>query len=122
MRGLHSVKPARAAALSDAEFDRLTAFIDAELESDISCARLSRIVELPLRVVFEGIKARTGLPPYQFVLKRRVEQAQKLLSQSDLSIAEVAFRCGFSSQQHMTSVLNRKLGCTPGQVRFKGLG
>ncbi|MCZ4094111.1 AraC family transcriptional regulator [Sinorhizobium psoraleae] len=122
MRGLHSVKPARAAALSDAEFDRLTAFIDAELESDISCARLSRIVELPLRVVFEGIKARTGLPPYQFVLKRRVEQAQKLLSQSDLSIAEVAFRCGFSSQQHMTSVLNRKLGYTPGQVRSKGLG
>lgn len=120
VRGLHSMKPARATALSDTEFDRLATFIDAELERDISCARLASIVDLPLRVVFEGIKARTGLPPYQFVLKRRVEQAQKLLSQTDLSIAEVAFRCGFSSQQHMTSVLNRKLGYTPGEVRANG--
>ncbi|MBP2237045.1 AraC family transcriptional regulator [Sinorhizobium kostiense] len=117
LRGLHAVKPANASTLSDAEFDRLSAFIDAELEGDISCARLTGCVDLPLRVVFEGIKTRTGLPPYQFVLRRRVEQAQKLLMRSDFSIAEIAFRCGFASQQHMTSVLKRQLGHTPGQIR-----
>ena len=45
-----SVRPVNRAGLSDGEFARISAFIDAELEGDISCARIARAVDLPLRV------------------------------------------------------------------------
>lgn len=118
VRGLRSVRPARTAELSDGEFRRISAFIDAELDGDISCARIAKAVDLPLRVVFDGMKARTGLSPYQFVLERRINKARDLLTRSDLPIAEVALACGFSSQQHLTATLSRKLGNTPRRLRL----
>ena len=117
LQGLRAVKPVDTLSLSDAEFARISAFIDAELDGDISCARIAGAVDLPLRIIFEGMKARTGLSPYQFVLERRVERAQQLLAGTEFSIAEIAYRCGFASQQHMTTVLRRKLGDTPGRLR-----
>jgi AraC family transcriptional regulator len=119
LQGLRSVRPVSAAGLSDQEFARISAFIDQGLEEDISCAGIARAVDLPLRVVFTGMKARTGLSPYQFVLERRVERAQELLRETELSIAEIAFRCGFASQQHLTATLSRKLGDTPYRLRSR---
>ena len=39
------------------------------------------------------------------------------LLQSDLSLAEIAYRCGFTHQEHMTRLFGRKLGMTPGAYR-----
>ena len=60
--------------------------------------------------------------PHQYVLRRRVEHAQALLAGSDLSLAEVALRSGFSSQSHMTAVVVQQLGATPGAIRARRLG
>jgi AraC family transcriptional regulator len=121
LQGLRHVKPVESVNLSDAEFARICAFVDAELEGDISCARIAGTVDLPLRIIFEGMKARTGQSPYQFVLERRVERARTFLAKTELPIAEIAFRCGFASQQHMTTVLRKKLGYTPGRLRHDGV-
>jgi len=118
MQGLRAVRPVTTIGLSDGEFRRITTFIDGELEGDISCARIAKSVDLPLRVVFDGMKARTGLSPYQFVLERRIDKARDLLTHSDLPIAEVALACGFASQQHLTATLSRKLGNTPRRLRL----
>ena len=64
-------------------------------------------------------KAATGLPPYQYVIARRVERAQHLLrGDGELGLAEVAFRAGFSDQSHFSSHFKRIIGVTPGQFRI----
>src|SRR5260221_6180552 len=64
-------------------------------------------------------KAGTGLPPYQYVIARRVERAQHLLrGDGELGLAEGAFRAGFSDQSHFSSHFKRIIGITPGQVRI----
>jgi AraC family transcriptional regulator len=116
--GLSQVRPVGRAGLSEDAFCRLTEFIDAEIENDISCDRLARALDLPLRVLFDGVKARTGLSAYQFVLHRRIARAQELLTRSSLSISEIALACGFASQQHLTATLSKKLGNTPRRLRL----
>jgi AraC family transcriptional regulator len=116
--GLSDVRPVGRAGLSDAAFRQLTEFIDEEMENDISCEGLARALDLPLRVLFDGIKARTGLSAYQFVLHRRIARAEELLTHTDLAISEIALACGFASQQHLTATLSRKLGSTPRRLRF----
>ena len=63
-------------------------------------------------------KAATGLPPHQFVITRRVERAKELLQAgTDLSLAEVALRAGFSDQSQFSRHFKRLVGVTPGQFR-----
>jgi len=117
MRQLTIAPPARRDMLSDLEFARLCAYIEGNLEDKLSCADLSRAINLPLRVIYDSVKARTGRSPYNLVIEKRVERACVMLRDGDASIAEVAVACGFSSQQHLTATLSRRLGCTPRRLR-----
>jgi len=40
-----------------------------------------------------------------------------LIRASKLSLAEIAYACGFSSQSHMTTAFSNQLGETPGAIR-----
>ncbi|MBF9033177.1 helix-turn-helix domain-containing protein [Rhodobacterales bacterium HKCCE2091] len=62
-------------------------------------------------------RAGTGLPPHQFLIKLRVEVARDLLEKTHLPIAEIAFECGFSHQEHMTRQFRRHCGTTPAAYR-----
>lgn len=103
--------------LSDDQFHRIDEFILRELDGHITCARMAEAVNLPLRVVVDGIKQRTGLTAYRYVIEKRIERAQYLLQSTELPISEVALTCGFSSQQHLTATLSGKLGFTPKRLR-----
>ena len=60
----------------------------------------------------------TGLPPHQYVIARRVERARQLLQAgTNLSLAEVALRAGFSDQSHFCRHFKRLVGVTPGRFR-----
>ncbi|MFC3230639.1 helix-turn-helix domain-containing protein [Marinibaculum pumilum] len=106
--------------LSDAAFRLICDHIDAELANEISCEGIAAAAGLPLRVVFDGMKARTGMSPYKYVVERRLARACHLLRSTDDPIADIAFACGFSSQQHLTSAMSTRLGRTPLRVRRDG--
>jgi AraC family transcriptional regulator len=64
-------------------------------------------------------KAATGLPPYQYVIARRVERAQHLLrTHRQLGLAEVALRVGFSDQSKFCFHFKRIVGVTPRQFQI----
>lgn len=103
--------------LSDIEYDSIVELIDAELGGDITCARLAEAANVPLKVVFDGMRLRTGMSPYRFVMQRRAERATELLTGTNLPISEVALACGFSSQQHLTAYFSSRFGRTPARIR-----
>ncbi len=120
LRGLGTVKEDRRHGLSDREFNAICAYIDAELDNDVTCAKLATAAGVPLRVVFDGMKMRTGMSPYRYVMEKRLERARDMLRNSSMPISEIALACGFSSQQHLTSTLSEKLGTTPQKMRLNG--
>ena len=64
-------------------------------------------------------KTATGLPPHRYVIMRRVERARQLLqAATDLSLAEVALRAGFSDQSVFCLHFKRLVGVTPRQFRM----
>jgi LacI family transcriptional regulator len=54
-----------------------------------------------------------GCTVHQEILNHKLEIAKQLLARHDLSSAEVAIRCGFTSLQYMYAVFRRELDCTP---------
>jgi AraC family transcriptional regulator len=53
----------------------------------------------------------------EYIRKRRIEYASELLSNSDLSMTEIASTCGFSDQSHFCALFKRHSGMTPGKFR-----
>jgi LacI family transcriptional regulator len=55
---------------------------------------------------------------YAEVQRQQLERAEILLVENPkLTIAEVAYACGFQDARHLSVVCRRKLGCTPGSLR-----
>jgi AraC family transcriptional regulator len=117
MRQLDAGATPRRNGLSDQEFARLCDYIEQNLENKLTCADMSRAVNLPLRVVYDSVKLRTGRSPYSLIIEKRIERACSMLLHSNASIVEIACACGFSSQQHLTATLSRRLGRTPRRFR-----
>jgi AraC family transcriptional regulator len=91
--------------------------IDAELDTDLSLASLARESGYSRAHFLRMFRTATGLTPHQYVLQRRLSTAQQLLRQSKMSLADIALRCGFSSQTHMNDVFRKQLGITPQEYR-----
>lgn len=68
----------------------------------------------PLELRF---KRETGRTLQKEIWRVRLERAKDMLIETDLSVAEVAERCGFSEPQRMTEVFGRELGVAPGAFR-----
>nr|WP_262910943.1 helix-turn-helix transcriptional regulator [Flaviramulus multivorans] len=65
-------------------------------------------------------KQLTNLTPMRYLMMRRLEMSKKmLLENSDLSVAEVAFSCGFSTSQYYSTVFKKHEKCTPIEYRQK---
>jgi transcriptional regulator GlxA family with amidase domain len=59
----------------------------------------------------------TGSAPLQWLISQRVLQAQRLLETTDLSVDEVARRCGFRSPVALRGHFRRQLGVSPAVYR-----
>jgi AraC family transcriptional regulator len=57
-----------------------------------------------------------------YVRRRRVEEAGRMLQQTDLPLAAVAHSCGFADQAHMTREMRKQAGYTPGALRAFNTG
>ena len=59
----------------------------------------------------------TAMPVRRYITRQRLQLARKLLKQKDLSITQIAFKCGFCSQSHFIAIFRQHFGVTPGQFR-----
>jgi AraC-like DNA-binding protein len=59
----------------------------------------------------------TGLSPHQYRIQIRLGRARTLLSDTALTVKEVAFRCGFESEHYFSRLFKRKTGVAPGEWR-----
>jgi AraC family transcriptional regulator len=109
----------RAAAdpLSPAMLAQVRDHVQAHLSGRILVQDLAQVVGLTPNRFAQAYTQRTGQAPHQFVLECRLKRAQDLLRHSRLSLAEVAARCGFASQQHLTHTMRKKMGITPARLR-----
>ena len=55
-----------------------------------------------------------GMPPFAYLAQFRVNRAQVMLREGS-PLADVAYRCGFSDQSHLTRMFKRVVGVPPGQ-------
>jgi AraC family transcriptional regulator len=103
--------------LGPARERRIRNHIENALDQDLSISALARIVRLAPEHFAVLFRNSTGFTPHQYVNHRRVAEAQRLLADEDLTLAEISYRCGFSCQSQFTTTFRRYAGVTPGKFR-----
>ena len=58
-----------------------------------------------------------GIPPMQYLMNWRMQEAQQLLKDKQLSITEIAERCGYESEAAFRKAFKKVTGETPGEAR-----
>lgn len=96
---------------------RVTEYVAAHLEREISLRDLALQAEMSVFHFARMFKQGTGLPPHQYVLLRRIERARSLLADLELTIGDVAVRCGFAHPSHFSESFHRLQGVTPTEYR-----
>jgi len=103
--------------LTHTKLERVIAHIEDNLASKLSLPGIAEIAGMSVSHLKTLFRNSTGVPVYEYVLRRRVERAQLLLRNHKLSIAEVALTTGFAHQSHLARHMHRILGYTPSAVR-----
>ena len=103
--------------LSPAQARRITECIETRLHEPLNLESLAEIVGLGVWSFSRRFRATFGSAPHSYVIDRRVERAQRLLTHGIMPVKEIASACGFADQAHMTRVFQSRLHTTPAVLR-----
>lgn len=92
-------------------------YIDAQLHEALTLSELAGLTGLSRYHFARAFKVSTGLPPHQFVLRRRIERARALLASSNSDLSIVAAQVGLTSPAQLTRAFKRMLGVSAGEFR-----
>lgn len=98
-------------------FRKITALIEDRLAEDLDLVELASEIGLSPSHFSRMFRKTTGLSPHQYVVQRRLDRAQRLLSSTRLSIGEIANAVGFYDQSHLVRQMRRVKGVTPTYIR-----
>ena len=59
-----------------------------------------------------------GAPPHTYLLRRRLEQVERMLKDTHAPLSEIAQATGFSDQSHLARHFRRWAGMSPRDVRW----
>ncbi|ATA21608.1 AraC family L-rhamnose operon regulatory protein RhaS [Gibbsiella quercinecans] len=72
---------------------------------------------LTQRTLFRRIKETTGMTPENYLKRLRLVSARMKIKNTETSITDIAFICGFSNSNHFTACYKKVFGITPSQER-----
>jgi len=91
--------------------------MDNHLTEKMTISELASLLNLTRFHFIRAFKQTVGMPPHQFLIRRRVDRAKDMLAESRVSIAEIAEQTGFGSPIQLTRAFRRVLGTTPSALR-----
>ena len=100
--------------LSSLQIRRATELLEAHLDGDIALQQVAEACELSVSHFARAFKQTFRMPPYRWLIERRVDRARDLMTNSRLPLADIAVQCGFADQSALNRSFKRIHGVTPG--------
>lgn len=94
--------------------------IRSQLADTLTVRELAQRFHVSESKLKKDFSATTGMTVKQFTTELRLRQACNLLLNTDLDVASIAYRCGFSGESHFIDVFRTRVGTTPGKFRKRG--
>ncbi|MEO0452529.1 MAG: AraC family transcriptional regulator, partial [Verrucomicrobiota bacterium] len=96
---------------------RVIRFINEHYFEELSTSELASVAGLSISALGRNFKRTFHMTPAQYINRYRIQQACRLLSESDQPIASIASDCGFYDQSHFNRTFRNVIHSTPGSYR-----
>lgn len=92
-------------------------YITAHYTHDVSLKDLAGLVCMSEDSFSRFFKNKTGRTPNRYLIDYRLGIAARLLLDTQLSVAEIGYSCGFNTLSHFNRLFRESKGCTPSEFR-----
>ena len=110
--------PQAQGGLSPGAMRRVREYVEVHLGESVDLSTLAGVAGLSVHHFARQFKQSAGVTPHAYLTQKRVERARKMLVQTDLPLAEIAFTVGFFDQGHLARHFRHMLGTTPREFRW----
>ena len=100
---------------------RLIHYINDHFCEDISLSSLSERFSVSVSQISHTFKKNSGKSISEYITERRIELGKNLLQNTDRSITDIAYTCGFSESSYFCNVFRRLVGVSPHRYRKSGV-
>lgn len=110
--------PASAPASDDPMLKRVMAFIEANISnSDASVGDMAEAAAVSRSGLQRKLKQTMGITPQDLLREARIKRACQLLRQTDKTVADVAYACGFTDPKYFSRCFKQSTGQSPTEYR-----
>lgn len=96
---------------------RIQRYLDTHYSEPLTLQSISQALNVSEYYLAHVFKDETGMPPMQYVMKRRMGEAQTLLMDTNLPIAEISEQIGYGNPWNFSTAFSRCVGMSPSQYR-----
>lgn len=104
----------------DVEISKLYAareMLTKQLDDPPSMEELASTFAMSETKLRSNFKKVFGMPPYQYLLRERLNESYRLLESTDRSLTDIALTLGFNDQSHFTKSFKKVFACLPSSIR-----
>lgn len=95
----------------------MISFIQENFAEKLTLEDIADSAAVSTRECLRCFKSSIRQSPMDYLIEYRIRTAKKMLETTDLSITEIALRCGFNSNSYFTKLFHRICGKTPNAYR-----
>jgi len=99
----------------------LLSYINQNYNKNLSLDELSKQVDMSKFYLCRLFKESLKMSPVEYINKVRIDKAMELLINTDMSISEIAFECGFNNISYFIKVFRKYMHTTPLKFRKQNL-
>lgn len=92
-------------------------FLTEHCEQYDTISSMAKAVNMSLSTFKRKFFRTFGVTPHKWMNDRKLDKAVQLIDNSDLSITDICFICGFESMTTFISLFKKKYGASPGRYR-----
>lgn len=119
IRGYDYVNPSpfSVRAQSLLSLEKAMNFIDENLSEDITLEALAKNANMSRTYFCTIFKKMNGISPWNYITIKRIEKAVDMLKSTNLTMIELALRCGFNNTANFNRAFKKVTGKVPGDYR-----
>lgn len=97
----------------DETFEKVLVYINEHLAAELSVQSISRHTNISKSALYRMFHTHFHCTVSQYINQKRIEKSIELLTESNLSIEEIAARTGFSGGSYFSKIFKKEMGISP---------
>lgn len=99
--------------------ERIKSYIEKNLYKPLTISELSTEFSLSKSYLSRLIKDEFKMTLSDYILKSKIEMAERLLNESDLTVKDIGIRLGFADPNYFSRAFRKAVGISPSEYRKK---